>query len=331
MHRLDRRLRILRGKRNGAFDPNQYYLERAARARIARKVRLHLRRMDPVVLITPRWSEARAFLDDVALDLALGKPQIEARTLSMAPMVGRSVHESRTWLVRAVTEFVGFPVDGPISQAVDRRGFRHVLGGLLEKADTGPRRALLIHHLEHLHVEALSDFVQVFEEYLGAADDRRLTLLLAGSVDVPAFEMAGAVHVHLGDYSEVEAVERLAESTGPTDRKLLERAIDLVGGVPALLDRLGALAEQRGGRLPGSREDLFRALGPLADELRGALEIVLGDVKLVARFEHIAQGGAVPYDPDRDLPLVRAGVVEHRPGGSVAKVGVRAPVFGDIS
>ena len=64
MHRLDRRIRILRGKRNGAFDPDQYYLERASRAKVARKVRFHLRRMDPVVLITPRWSEARVFLEE---------------------------------------------------------------------------------------------------------------------------------------------------------------------------------------------------------------------------------------------------------------------------
>lgn len=330
MHRLDRRIRILRGKRNGAFDPNQYYLEKAARARVARKVRFHLRRMDPVVLITPRWSEARGFLDDVSVDLALGKPQIEARTLSMAPIVGRSVHESRTWLVRAITEFVGFGVDGPVSQAVDRRGFRYVVGDLLAKARTGPRRALLIHHLEHLHVEALGDFVQVFEEYMGA-DDRRLNVLFAGSVDVPAFEMPGAVRVHLGDFSDTEAVEHLAEHTGAVDRKLLARAVDLVGGVPALLERLGDVAEKRGGRLPETREELFRALGPLADELRGALEIVLGDVKLAARFEHIAQGGAVAYDPDRDVALVRAGVVEHRPSGSIARVAVRAPVFGDVS
>ena len=45
MHRLDRRIRILRGKREGAFDKNQYVLELAFRARASRKVRMALRAM----------------------------------------------------------------------------------------------------------------------------------------------------------------------------------------------------------------------------------------------------------------------------------------------
>src|SRR5690606_24338297 len=143
MHRLDRRIRILRGKRSGAFDPNQYYLERAFRARVARKRRFFLRRMEPMVLVTPRWSEAWAFLDDLAMELALGKPAIEARSLSMGPMLGRSVHESRAWVIRALTEFLGTGMEGPVSQAVDRKGFRNVVASQLRRARTGPRRLLM--------------------------------------------------------------------------------------------------------------------------------------------------------------------------------------------
>ena len=67
MHRLDRRLILLRAKRGATFDPDQYWLEQARRAQIARRLRSRVRRMQPVILLTPRWSSPRRFLDDVAL------------------------------------------------------------------------------------------------------------------------------------------------------------------------------------------------------------------------------------------------------------------------
>lgn len=331
MHRLDRRIRILRGKRDGAFDPDQLYLERAFRARAARKLRFYLRRMQPAALITPRWSEARAFLDDLAVDLALGHPVIECRTLSMAPVVGRSVHESRAWIVRALTEFVGGGFSGPVSQAVERKGFRIVVETLLRRARTGPRRCLLVHQLEHLHVEALEDLVQVFESYVDTAgDDRRVNILFAGTVDVPSLELRGGVVV-LADYSDVEALERLAEHTGPADKGVLQRAVDIVGGVPAMLERLGERAETRGGRLAENRDDLWKDLGALTDEIRGAVSIVNSEQTLAARFEEVAQTGPLPYNPDKDLPLVRAGVLQPLYSGLSARVMVRAPMFAEMA
>lgn len=332
MHRLDRRIRLLRGKRDGAFDPNQYYLERAFRARAARKVRLMLRRMQPVILITPRWSAAPQFLDDLTVDLAIGKPRIECRTLSMAPVIGRSVHEARTWVVRALQEFTGATVDGPVSQAVDRQGFRHVMAEMLSGARTGPRRALLIHQLEHLHVEARDDLIKVFEEHMAEfEDERRVNLLLAGSVDVPTFEMAGAERVVLVDYSGVEAVEALAEHSRPIERAVLQRAVDVVGGVPELLHRLGSNADERGGRIAENREEIFRDLGPLTDEIRGAIDIVEANELLASRFEEIAQLGPLPFDEQKDLPLVRAGLVQERYGGRAARVEVRCPAFSQMA
>ncbi len=332
MHRLDRRIRILRGKRSGAFDTNQYYLERAFRARVARKLRVFLRRMEPVVLVTPRWSEAHAFLDDLAVDLAVGKPAIEARTLSMGPMLGRSVHESRAWVIRALTEFLGERSDGPIAQAVDRNGFRHVVQAQLRRVRTGPRRLLMIHQLEHLHFEALHDFLIVFKGYVDeSGPDRRLNVLLAGTVDVPTLELEDAAHVVLADYSDVEAIEHLAEFTGPCDPALLRRAVDVVGGVPAMLDRLGASAEGRGGRIASNREELLRDLGALTDEVRAAVSMVSGDERLSSRLEEIAQAGQVPYDPQRDLSLVRAGLVQPLYSGLSARASIRSPMFTELA
>jgi hypothetical protein len=182
MHRLDRRLRILRGKKNTPFNSRQYAVERATRARAARRVRHLLRRMVPVVLHTPRWSEARAFLDDVSVDLGVRKPIVQCRTLAMTPMAGRTVHDSRQYLSRAVIEFCELYVPGPVWMAVDRNGFRNVMRDLLRRARTGPQRALLVHGLENLHREAVEDFVHVFSEHVEEfTEDRRLNILLAGT------------------------------------------------------------------------------------------------------------------------------------------------------
>ncbi|MBW1877973.1 MAG: hypothetical protein JRI25_04030 [Deltaproteobacteria bacterium] len=332
MHRLDRRIRILRGKRSGAFDPDQYYLEKAFRARAARKVRLMLRRQQPVILITPRWSEAREFLDDISVDLSLGRPRVECRTLSMAPMFGRSVHDSRTWVVRALGGFIGVSAEGPAAQAVDRQGFRNVVRDLLRRAGTGPRRALLVHHLQYLQVDARNDLIQVFEEYMEEMGrERRLNLLLAGTVDVPSFELEGAKRVTLPDFSSVEALEALTEYTGPASLDVLRRALDVIGGVPALVHRLGQSAEARGGRLAKNREELWKALGQLTDEVRGAIAIVSSDEVMATRFEQVANSGPLPYDKERDLPLVRAGVLQEIYGGLSHKVMVRAPVFAEMA
>jgi len=332
MHRLDRRIRILRGKRNGAFDPDQYYLEKAFRARAARKVRLMLRRMQPVILITPRWSAAQVFLDDISVDLGLGRPQVECRTLSMTPMFGRSVHDSRTWVVRALGGFIGVSPEGPASQAVDRQGFRHVIRDLMNRARTGPRRALLVHHLQHLHVEARNDLVRVFEEHMDEMGrERRLNLLLAGSVDVPSFELEGARRVSLPDFSFEEAIEALTEYTGPASLDRLRRAVDVIGGVPEMVLRLGVAAEARGGRLAKNRDQLWKALGSLTDEVRGAIAIVNSDDSLAARFEEVANTGPLPYEHQKDLPLVRAGVLKELYGGLSHRVMVRAPIFAEMA
>ena len=70
-------------------------------------------------------------------------------------MFGRSVHDSRAWVVRALGGFIGVSAEGPAAQAVDRQGFRHVIRDLFQRARSGPRRALLIHQLQHLPADGL--------------------------------------------------------------------------------------------------------------------------------------------------------------------------------
>jgi hypothetical protein len=329
LHRFERRRHILDGRRGRAFDPRQYYREAAVRARAGRKVRFLLRQMQPVVLITPRWSRAHRFLDDIAVDLAVGTPPLRCRTLSLVPLQGRTVHESWTWLVHAMSEFCELRLAGPVAQAVSRDGFRHVMAGLFERSARGPRKALLVHGLEHLHVEARDDMFRVFEEHVRTAGDgRSINLLVAGAVDAPSFTLKGARRIVLPDFAREEAIEALVEYVGPQARGVLEPIVDLVGGVPALLDALGMMAEN-GGQLVGDRDQLFRSLGPLADEVRGAVAIASAVDGLATRLERVALQGPVPVDPQWDRLLERAGLVQVATG-HVGKVTVRAPLFAQL-
>ena len=71
MDRVARRMELFKLRRDSAFDPEHVHVEGALRGRTARKVRNQLRRLEPVALLTPRWTSPQAFLEDIALDLAL--------------------------------------------------------------------------------------------------------------------------------------------------------------------------------------------------------------------------------------------------------------------
>jgi hypothetical protein len=332
--RLDRRTAILRGKRTVAFDPDQYYLERAARARVARKARVLLRRMEPVVLLTPRWSQARTFLDDLTVDLRIGEPQVRARTLWVKPLEGHTPHQAWSWLVLAVQEFCALPLEGPAWTAVSRRGFRHVMRELLARAEDGERRCLMVHGLEHLQVEALRDLIEVFaahrQDWRGEA---RFNLLLAGSVDVPDLAFPGSAPLVLEDYAEYEALEALVEQVGPEQADRLARVARLVGGVPALLDRLASELGPRLAELSAEqRNQIWAGLGGLGAEIRRAWDIVSADEGLHARIDELAREGALPPDPAHDEALARAGLVRvvGRTDWSRRTV-LRAPVLADLA
>ena len=333
MQRFERRRRILRGKRDGAFDPGQYYLEESVRGRTARKVRSLLRTRVPVVLYTPRWSQPQRFLEDIAVDLSVGRPNLVGRTLSMVPTQGRGLHESRSWILRGVQEFCELELSGNVTQAVDHNGFRFMLGELFERAarSTVPR-VLLLHGLEQLNVEVRSDLAEIFVQRVmqGPTGCTQLNFLFAGALDVTQFTVDGARHLQLFDYGTEEAVEALMEWVGPTDRQRLWNAIEYIGGVPALVDALGSAAE-RDGRLANSQEELWRALGSLADELRGAVSIVVSDEVLAERLEQVAHSGVAPEDPRADLSLRRAGLFQRVPWGQSRVVHLRAPVLGELA
>lgn len=313
-HRLDRRIAILRGKRISAFDPDQIYLEKAVRSRAARQVRVLIRRMQPVTLVTPRWSQARRFLDDLSADLLLGEPSVQSRPLSLLPLEGRTPHQAWAWLVQAITEFCALSLEGPAWQVVSRRGFRHVMADLFARAEEGERRCLMIHGLEYIHVEALRDLIDAFSEHVATfKGERRFTLLLCSGLDADHFGFSGFRRLRLPDFGEEEGIEALVEHTGPKERGFLEAIIELVGGVPAFIDVLGG-QPQRLAEAVADPEAIWRILGATALDLRQVAEIASADPELSARLEYLASVDRAPVSP-LDARLVSAGLVQHDVSG----------------
>ncbi len=328
--RLDRRLAILRGKRGGAFDSDQYYLEQALRARTARKTRCFLRQMQPLVLVTPRWSQARRFLDDVAVDLMLGEPAIRCRTLSLMPLEGRTPHQAWSWLVQAVTEFCGLTIRGPAWQVVSRHGFRVVMKELFRRAERTGRRCLMIHALEHIHVEALRDLLVVFEDHLHHRDgEPQFNLLLAGAIDAPHIAFDGVERLILPDFTDQEALESLVEYLGPEHLPRLRSLVAATGGIPAVLDALGTTSADRISQIVADPRAFWRSLGSLGQEIRRSYDILSADPRMQTRLEQLADAGQLPHDPERDGPLFRAGFVHH-PGVCATSTTLRSPVFHDL-
>lgn len=330
-HRLDRRLAILRGKRQSSFDKDQYYLERAARARVARAVRVALRRGLPVVLVTPRWTQVQQFLDDVVTDLLVGRPVVECRTLSLAPLEGRTPHQAWNWLVQAVTGFCGLEVEsGSAWRMASRQGFRHTLKALFARAEDGPRRCLMIHGLEHMHVEALRDLIEVYEDHahdrVGSGRGGRFNLLLAGSIDAPHFEFASSTRLVLADHSEQEAVEALVEHLGHRELGRLRDLVEVVGGIPAVLELFGTQASGDIGAVIADRSAVWRLLGNLALELRRAWELASTDDDAGERLLTLCAGKALRREPPDEL-LGRAGLVTTERG----RTRIRARMLADLN
>ena len=325
---------LLRGRRDYVFDTQQVHLEEAIRGRTARRIRGHLRRMDSVAMITPRWSSPQGFLEDMALDLAVDEPEIGCRTVSFRPLMGRSAPEAWNFLLRVLSELPGGDWGTrPVPMVCDRRGFFYAAEQLLESAHEQALYpvAMLAHGVEHLPVEILDDLAQVWTRYLDQTrTGRRCTLMLAGSVDTPALDVGGATRVELCDYGESEAAASLILKLGLVDPAVLDRAVRFSGGVPSLVEALGAGALERG-ELPRQPGELLRCMGPTAEDLRGAVEMALTSSGTADRFHMLLDGEARTEDPDMDRSLLMAGLVRRVRVTGAPQVMLRSPALAAIS
>lgn len=329
MPRVERRIRHGSLARPASLDPLLLHLDAELRGRTARKLRVELRRGTTVLLSTPRWSNPAEFLEDLALDLAVGEPGIGCRTVSFRPARGRGVAESWQVVLRVFAQ-IGQPrwVQGPPAFVVDARGFRHRLAQILADTEDGLRCpfALLGHDIDCLPVEVLEDIGQVWAAHVAERGvERRSLLLLAGATDVGA-TVPGATRLELLDYGREEAVEALLEQGGSFPGRALRSLAGFTGGVPVLVE---TLAERiASGRVPALHpQALLGALGPVADELRGAVDIALAHGELAERLGELLPGDPVPEQPELDRPLLAAGLARRSRAGGGATVELRAPAI----
>lgn len=333
MSRVARRIHIATIGAEQGFDPDQCYLETALRSRAARKVRAHLRRMDPVVVRTPRWSAPASFMEDLALDLAVGEPAIGCRTVSFRPLKGRTVGEAWQFTL-ALFGQLGRRDWHPAAPATvaDRRGFRWAMEQQLEQAhaESPHRVALLAHGAEHLPVEIIEDITWVWHAYCDRhPEGRRCTLLLAGAVDADWVRMGESARVDLADFGEAEAAAAIVGRAGPMPFHHLESVARFTGGVPGLVEQIGLHARAQG-RLPMHRQELLGALGGVADEMRGVVDIVASQGELWDRLQQLMPGAEIAEVPELDAPLVTAGLVRRIPNARVNRVSLRAPAIIDL-
>ena len=312
--RLDRRFTILRGKRAGAFDRDQYYLEQAVRARIARKFRQYLREMRPVHLIVPRWGAATAFLDEGGIDVQIGHPSVRCRLLSLEPLEGRPATQAWAWMCHALADLAGEAAPS----VPDEGAFAAELGHLFAKLDEGPPACLIMHDIDAVDPEALQRLITVFARH----DERRqrragFNLVLCGPPGLPAVPEVDLVEppferMTLLDYDRAEAVALLASFVGADDPEVLRAIVDRVGGVPDMLHALTRLPRHQLPRLPQHTTAMWSALGALGSEIRGTVQIMLSDAVLAERLRALAEQGTLDHVPGRDSALVAAGLVEVR-------------------
>jgi hypothetical protein len=330
MSRLARRMQIAKVGEAPRFDPEQHFLETAVRGRTARKARAHLRRMEPIVLFTPRWGGVGRFIEDLALDLAVGEPAIGCRSVSFQPVAGRPLAEA--WqFVQHVFQQVGQRGWSPRlpTSIADRRGFNWALEQALEEihANVPHRVALLAHGAEHLPVQIIEDLTRAWTEYaIRHPEGRRATLLLAGSAAAPWLSVGDAPRVSLSDFGSAEAAAAIVGRAGPLPLRHLERVARFTGGVPGAVEQIGRAARAAGG-LPSRPEELISALGPLADEMRGAVDIVAAHDHLADRLYELADGEARDAVPEVDQPLLLSGLarIVRRPEGD--GTAIRAPAI----
>lgn len=325
MNRFERHKFFLQGKRAGAYDPAQPYLESAVRGAVARKLRALLRGGVPVVLYTPRWSEAGRFLQDLIPDLEVGAPTVAARTFSLHPLNGRGVAETRRWLMQGLSEFFALAPEGTIGFAVGSEGYRAQLRDLLERANHGPARVLLLHSMEQMNVEVRADLVEEFRDFvLRYGKSRRVNMVFAGALEPETFSLDIARALTLPDYGESEAASTFAElgvEHPEADRLALAK---MVGGIPSVVEGLGRYTAGSG-TLASTRDEVWRALGPLAEEMRAAVTLLTMDDRLADRLETVAKG-PTEARPELDAALRRAGVL----APPARQTTLRAPVLGPL-
>ncbi len=333
MTRLARRLSLHHRSDEPHFDPSQRITEAAHRGKSGRTVRTSLRRQEPVALLTPRWSCPQAFLEDVALELAVSEPGVGCRTVNLRPLQGRNCVVAWQFLLRVLAQLSAQRADDiRIPTVAERKGFRLVAQELLAKAQeqSDIPVALMAHGAEHLPVDAAEDLLLAWESYSSAyPSERRCVLLLGGTANAPALRGFEGRPVELADFGPGETYDMLGRMVGPQLSGRMTGAADFTGGVPALVEAIGRHTRlQR--RIDNDEWAMLSSAGKIGDEIRGVVDILVSDHRLAARLDQLLPGSPLPMEPELDNQLITAGLARRAHELSGAQVCLRAPAIASL-
>jgi hypothetical protein len=194
MNRFERRKRLLSQKAQGCFDANQYYLERDENSRVLRKLRVLLRKMEPVSLVGTAWDPRTKVILDLSAALAMGSPSVWLYIANGQEVCDWDADNTEKWLISRVSEALGLTsVSSSVSQ-LQGESLSECLSELLELSTGRVRTALCLHgfHLiESTVAEAFSTWMSEYNERSGC-HDRVITFLTTGpkgSLSVPGLSL----------------------------------------------------------------------------------------------------------------------------------------------
>ncbi len=333
MARVSRMIERSKMADSSRFDVSQHFVEDALRGRASRSIRTHVRRMEPVLVRTPRWSAPACFLEDLALDLAVGEPGIGCRTVNLQPLKGRKATESWQFTLHVFAQLGRREWrHRPPRMVADRGGFRFALSELIEEAHRSAPHpvALLAHGAEHAPVEIIEDLAAVWDLYCERHPTvRRCTVLLAGTAGDNWWPLNDAPRVDLVDYGTAEAAAAIVGQGAELPFSSLRKIAHFSGGVPGIVSAVGEQVRQQSS-LPDEEDALFESLGPLADEIRGAVDIVHMDSALADRLYDLVSGESMPIAPEVDDALTLAGLVRPVRAHGDGHVELRAPAIATL-
>ena len=327
-----RRVEIEREKREGgAFHLLQLEREESRRGRARRKLNASLRRMEPVLLQTPRWSEPQPFLEGVAMELAVSQPSISCRTLPLDGLRGQAPHLSWRRILMGLAQLSADRwAEASVPYVASNTGFQAAAVELLLRAqERNDATAIFLHGVDGLSlevIEALSGAWNLFSEEVD--EERMVTMLLASELEFGADDslLEGARGIQLSDFSRGEGgLFVVGEGGNDYEREL---AWEFAGGVPALLGAM-ARGSRRLGGVPRSSSGMLRALGDVGREVQGVVSSLGADPQLADRIEELAWDGP-SEEREIDVPLVRAGLVARDVGPRRVESRLRASAFASM-
>lgn len=322
MHRLERRMIVVAGRRRQGVDASALRAETRRRAVALRRVRGLLRQGHLTLLQHPRWADVPGAFEDLEQDLLLASPAIRAVRVDLATHRGTG---PKAWarLLDVLASAVGAPMPSAAAWPMSREGFRFGLHTLLEACRHAPPRAILAAGAHHVSVDVLSDLADVWAQWARPGDTGTpVRLLLAVRHANVAHLPAAARVVDLPDWSPAELVDHFIGWLGctPSTARGLARA---TGGLPDAVRATIAGFRAAEGPLEGV---VFHGLGGLRPRLEATLRAARADTDLADRLDELLHT-AQPSVPVADPTLVRAGLARTELGPNGWMTELRSPVL----